>query len=619
MNVSVPAMSRLAGLVVAIGLVAACGDDPSLQIEVKQPTDENYKRLITKTVVTVYESDLDTLTCEQIEFGDVTEDLLLGASVAQQTVFKDGRVDGTLDDISRLGKKVVVARMFTETDVLVAAGCAEQGDLDGKTKVVVETVLAASVAIDTQNTEDPYGKQITMLDPLGEATVGREVRWRVFSPFGATPSSLTNATVNATEPTTWDSTAPACTDNRGIARMRLTAPAKVAGFAARFRVSWPATPVDVISGFVRPGIGLQLIVDPPASNRCAVRTLGERRVVCLEETTTTPRAHRYEIAQLPQKNFTITDRGTANIAFRPAGAFSTDEAGGKEVYALLANGNVQNLFGTTSLTPSNCADCAIDDFRVTPACGDDPARIVVHSTMGNPLRSIPIHGGAVTDFGPAIEAGVTVNLNSVGCVTTVNAVGNEKDVQVIVLDLSSADGVITRGFYKCATGICNVTLPFPTSGVGFVKAGTVTKPEMQMVGTAFDIAGAELVAWILRPTPDGSTVLIDRRRIIAAAPPVQLVVGKLDGDSEPDLVWNMRGTRSSLLQVSYAHPIEDGSRLSALAPLPVQVAIEELALGDLTGDGFDDLIGITPGSFIVLPQNVDGPAVPDRTLESVCD
>jgi hypothetical protein len=181
--------------------------------------------------------------------------------------------------------------------------------------------------------------------------------------------------------------------------------------------------------------------------------------------------------------------------------------------------------------------------------------------------------------------------------------------------------VITRGFFRCGPArICNVTLPFPNAGVGFVRAGTATKPEMQMVGTAFDIAGAELVAWVLRPTFDNMTyLLIDRRRIVAAAPPVQLLVGKLDNDAEPDLVWNMRGTRSSLLQVSYGHTIEDGSRLSALAPIPAQVAIEELALGDLNGDGFDDLVGVTSGSFVVLPQNVDGPTVANRTVESTCD
>ena len=617
MNVSVPAMRPLVLLVMLVS--AGCGGDPSLQIEVEQPANEDYKRLITKTVVTVYESELDTLSCEQIEFGDVTEDLLLGAAVAQQTVFKNGRVDGTLDDISRLGKKVVVARMLTDTDVLIAAGCAEQGDLDGDVKLVITTEVAASVAVDATGIDDPYGKQITIVDPLGESLVGREVRWRVFGPAGAAPASTAGVTIDPDEPTIWDSTTPGCTDNRGIATMRVTPPAKVSGFAARFRVSWPAVPIDVISGFVRPGFGVQPVADMTASNRCAVRTAGEHRVVCVENTATTARGRRWEVVQGPLKNFNVIDRGASPLlTSRPAGVFSLDEPTGKEVYALLATGNVANLFGTTQLA-SGCSDCAIDDFRVAPACGDDPARIFMHSTTGQPFRVMPAHGGAVTDLGlpTDIDPMATLDLNTVGCVTTINAQGVEKDVQIVIVDLATTDGMQTRGLFRCGNRTCSVTLPFALAGVGFLKAGTATKPEMQMVGTAFDIAGAELIGWVLRPTFDGNTfLLIDRQRFTAAAAPERILVGKLDADAEPDLVWTIPLGRSAIMQASYAHAIEDGSRLSALAP--INSAIEEVSLGDATGDGFDDLLGVTANSFIVLPQNVDGPTVPDRTTESTC-
>lgn len=611
MNVSVRGVRHGLSLLIAI---AACGDDPSLQIEVQQPADDSYKRLITKTSVTVYEAD--TLTCEQVEFGDVSDELLAGAAVAQQTVYKDGRIDGTLDDISRLGPKVVVARMLTDDDILIAAGCAEAGDLEGDVKLVVATLVAASVSVDSVNTEDPYGKQITIVDPLGNSLPARPIRWRLFAPAGAAPAAG-NATIDPAESTRWSSTAPGCTDDRGIANMRLAPPSKIAGFAARFRVSWPAQPIDLISGFVRPGVGVQLLDTPPAANRCAVRTAGEHRVVCAETINTTPRAHRYEVTQLPGKNFNVIDRGFANMPSRPAGVF----AEGGEVYALLVNGNVQNLFGTTSLAPTSCPDCTIDNFRVVPACGADPARIFMHSTTGSAIRAIPVTGGPIQDFGFMLDGVDAAALNAVGCVTTINAQGVEQDVQVIVLDLTIDDTLITRGFFRCGLGrVCNVTLPFPGAGIGFLRAGTATKPEMQMLGTSFDITGAELVGWVLRPTFDGTTfLLLDRRRIVAAAPPAQLLVGKLDNDTEPDLVWNMRGTRASLLQVSYGHAIEDGSRLSALAQIPGNVPIEELVLGDVTGDGFDDLVGVTPSGFIVLPQNVEGPPVPNRTTESTCE
>lgn len=626
MNVSVPAMSRFALLVI---VVAACGDDPSLQIEVVPPANEDYRRLITRTEVTVYESELDTLTCEQIEFGDVSDDLLAGAAVARQTLHAGGRVEGTLDDISRLGKKLVVARLTTDTGVLIAAGCTEQGDVDGDAKIVVTTEVAATVAIDTSDADDPYGKQVTIVDPLGNSLADHEVRWRLFAPAGAVPDQMAGVTIDADQPTTWDSAQPACTDARGIATLRLVPPAKVSGFAARFRVAWPAKPIGVISGFVRPGFGGASTPDPPATNRCAIRTAGERRIVCAQDVGGSPTAHRYEIAQGPLKGWNVTDRGSVALPSRPAGVFAFDEPAGKEVYAVLANGNVQNLFGTTPLVGSGCADCAIDDLRVAPACGDDPARIYMHSATGSPIRVIPVHGGPVAEFPLPSELGAaSVRLNAAGCVTTINAAGVEKDVQIVVLDVSSADGgTVTRGLFRCGLNrLCVVTLPFPGTGVGFLEAGTATRPERQMIGTAFDIAGAELVGWVLRPTFDGNTyLLLDRQRITAAAPPGAILVGKLDDDDSPDLMWSIGGVRSSLLQASYGQTIEDGSRLSALAPLSA-LDVEEMTLGDLDGDGFDDLVGMASvcppmgqPCFVVVPQNVDGPPVARRTQDSACE
>lgn len=593
-------------------VLAGCGDDPSLHVEVRQPAG-GYLDLVAKTVVTVYEPELDTLTCANIEYGDISEELLLGAAVAQQTVFADGSVDGALAGISRIGTKLVVARMLTAAGALVAAGCADTGDLDGDTTVVVPTIVAATVAIEAIDTDDPYGKQVTLVDPRGDSLEHREVRWRTFAPAGAVPAS-TSVTIDADEPTVWDSTLPACTDRRGLASVRLVPPSKIGGFATRFRVSWPARPIDVISGAVRPGFGFQLLADPPATNRCAIRTSGERRIVCAENAATAaPRVRRFEPVQGPLKNYSLVDRGTVNLGSKLAGVFAFEG----ETYALLANANVQNLFGTTALTPTSCADCAIDDLRVAPACGSDAARIFMHSTTGSAIRAIPIHGGAVQDLGLGLDPDLRTRLNAVGCVTIINAQGIESDVQIIVLDLSTDDGSVTRGFFRCGPArLCSVTLPFTGAGVGFVRAGT----ENQMIGTAFDIAGAELVAWVLRPTFDGSTyLLLDRQRITGAAPPIQLVVGKLDGDDIADLVWNMPGTNASLLQTSYGHTIEDGSRLSALAQIPTENAVDELVLGDVTGDGFDDIVGVTAESMLFLPQNVEGPTVIDRTMESTCE
>jgi hypothetical protein len=617
-------------------IAAGCASDPHLRIVVEPPGGD-YARLVTKKTITVYESDLDDLTCAQIEFGDVTPDLLLGAAVTEQTIFDDGHTEGTLDDISRLGKKAIVARLFGANDTLIAAGCTEQGDLgeSGETTITVKTIVAATVAVDTPDADDPYGKQVTIVDPLGESLVGREVYWRMFAPAGAAPAQ-TGVTLDPDDPTIWDSTKPACTAQTGIARMRLVPPSKVFGFSARFRVSWPAAPIEVVSGFVRPGIGGRRLTNPSASNRCAIRTLGERRLVCVDDAATaTPDAHAYEFVQGPLKNYSVVDRGMVTLPGPVAGLFSVDETGGKEVYAVMADGSVKNVFGTTTLTPppTPCADCAIDDFRVVSTCGGDAARIYMHTPGTKPIRITGQRGGAIVDAPLPADLDpttVSITLNSAGCVTTINAAGAENDVQIGVLDITGGEGAaVTRGVFKCGPArVCGVNLPFPGTGVAFLQVSTATKPESQMIGTTFDVNGAELVGWVLRPTFDGNTfLLIDRQHIVAAAPPTQIHVGKLDGDDEPDLVWNIRGVRNSILQGSYAHRIEDGSRLSALASIPTIIndptpivigSIDEMVVGDLTGDGFDDIVGITPLGFIAIPQAVDGPAVPSRTMESPC-
>ncbi len=618
MDGSVRSMWRFVAVVAVMPIVAACGDGPRLHVVVERPPEPQYQALIAKTVVTVYESELDSLTCEHIELGDVTSERLVGATVAEQTI-RDTGVTGSLDDISRLGKKLVVARLFSEADVLIAAGCQEHGDLDDDVTLTITTRVAATVALDSLDTptrEDPYGKLVTLLDPLGNSLVDREVRWRLFGPAGAEPTVTTNVTRNTAEPNVWDSTSPGCTDERGLVDMHPVPPAKVGGFAARFRVSWSASPSPVFSGFVRPGLGIHGLPATVAANHCALRTNGERRMVCL----TNGEAHRYEVVQVPNRNYLLVDRGAIPAA-TAVGVVAIDEATSREVYAITATGAWQRLFGGAAVTASTCAGCTIDDFRVIPACGAKPARLVMHSTTGAPIRVSDLRGGLVKDFAlPDFGADVTPRINSTGCVTQLDSAGNESLVQVAILDFARATGfTTTRAVFDCGARACFVALPFAEGGVGFLRAGTVAEPEYQMVGTSFDIAGAKLIGWVLRPAGD-TYHLIERQTIVAAAPPTTLLSGKLDGDDEPDLLWAIRGARTTTLQLSYGQPIEDGSRLSSLVPLGIELA--SLDVGDLDGNGFDDVFGVgtSPAgtSVVVMPMNVAGPDAPIFSDVSTC-
>src|SRR6476646_9987 len=110
----------------AIGvLLAACTDDPTLHVAVTNPTGLP----IATTTVTDYESP--TLHCEDVEFARLTQDQLAAVAIATETIAADGKTTGALTGISRADRKVIVARALDATGSLLAAGCAEQGVVDG--------------------------------------------------------------------------------------------------------------------------------------------------------------------------------------------------------------------------------------------------------------------------------------------------------------------------------------------------------------------------------------------------------------------------------------------------------------------------------------------------------
>src|SRR5262245_27162172 len=118
-----------------LAMLASCAPDASLRVAVQH--DPAYKALVDRTEVTIYVSP-DT-TCDEIEFGDVTEDKLLGARVAFA-------VEGApLEAIPRVDPKLIVARGYSTEGLLVTAGCASYGEVSGDQTLTVSTVAAATV------------------------------------------------------------------------------------------------------------------------------------------------------------------------------------------------------------------------------------------------------------------------------------------------------------------------------------------------------------------------------------------------------------------------------------------------------------------------------------------
>lgn len=601
-------MTRTA-VVLASVVAAGCGSDYGLEVVVERPA-EPARSLAVATTIAVYESP--TLGCDAIAHAEVSDDELATAEVAVLRLDGAGQT-GDLRGLSRRDRKLVVARMYADTGALVAAGCAEVGELTGATTVRVPTAVAASVAVAAIDVTDPYGVRVTVLDPVGDSLAGREVGWRVFGPAGSAPALATGVSVRAGAPV-WDASAPACTDADGTVDVHPVPPATVGGYVTRLRVAWPAAPPVPLSGFVVPGVaGAPLAaVGAPRSQgpRCALRVVAAgRRLVCLTDAG----ARQYELSGVgtgaqPMLAPVGAVQGPAGLVGVAAVARGSEQ----EVYGLDASGGWVELFGGGALPAVGCAGCQVVDFAIAPGCeAGAPGALVLHA-RGAVDRVWTVafpDGGAARELEIPRAPAVGVALRGAGCVTEIDSAGARRELTAIALDLGAGDRLASRLYLPCAgaAGSCSIGLPAAGAAVGFVREAG----EQQLLAAALAADGTDVAGWVVRAS-GGSQHLVERRRLASAGPPSHLASGRLDADGG-DLLWALRGEVASGLQVSYAQPVDGGARLSALTR--AGFAIEQLQLLDLDGDGLDDLVGVGVGplgtTFVfAIPFGVPGPVQP---------
>jgi hypothetical protein len=97
----------------------------------------------------------------------------------------------------------------------------------------------------------------------------------------------------------------------------------------------------------------------------------------------------------------------------------------------------------------------------------------------------------------------------------------------------------------------------------------------------------------------------------SVAIPHRIVTGQFDKDGQLDLVWDNVAGRRPLIQIGYARLGPDGP-LSAFGASPGDIA--DLIVGDLTSDGFDDILVAGTNIISVIPTRV-----PARTGEVRAD
>ena len=595
-----------------VALVAACGADPSLRVEVEHPDGFT----VADTVVSVYESDL--FSCTGVEFGDFSAAELQAALVDEDhidAVTGDG--DG-LSGISRTKTKVIVARGYDSAGVFVTAGCVEKGLVEGAETVTIVTVPTATVSVGGagQDAADPFGMIVTVTDPLVRSLASRRVAWRVFGAVGAEPYAATNMTVGTAE---WTPASPPCTNDNGVLKIHPMPPADIGGFATQLRVSWSNEPPRLFSAFTKADVTPTNLSPLSATlHWCAPRLAGTtHRLVCVEDPGAGAVARDFAVSVV-DGGARLAEMQTHQFATDGLGAnekviavYSVDRGTARDVYAVTNRARVVGLFNPSVPATGGPRVIEVDDALLAPACGTLPPQLMLHELLTSKIRAMDATGATAPQ--PFFDFATTdpVTFNQTGCVTELAPGGVPKLRQVVALDIGRSQ---TAAVFACdaAGGICQVRMPVPRAGVGFLPGA-----EPRLLAASLDASGVVLSSFVLQPDKDRLDRLVERDRTAAAAFPQHLVVGNFDGDSEPDLFWNITNlvNTAASLQISYAREVA-GARLSALSQIIDDLVVIDTVVADVTGDGHDDVImtvqnsPVAPTSrgVVVIPTGVASPS-----------
>ena len=292
--------------------------------------------------------------------------------------------------------------------------------------------------------------------------------------------------------------------------------------------------------------------------------------------------------------------------------YGIDRPAARDVYAISQRGRVYGL-GNPSVpapagNPQNLFGEVASDALLMPACGTQIPRLLVRTDapiMNHKLVVMPMLGGSAAPFhGVGSTTLGTPALRSVGCIAELTLKGENTPRQAAVVDLparTTGTGRLVRSVYfDCVPGgdapNCFVDLPIIVAGAGFTPGGL-------LAGANLDASGVVVSEWGVLLDPTGYR-RVEFGRVAAASIPKHIVYGNFDTDGKPDAFWDIEslaGTASAF-QVTYAQ-IAGTQQLSALSAGQGFI-VDDLLVGDVTGDGKDDIVLI--GKSIADTGNQDG-------------
>ena len=611
--------------------LAACGDDPSLRVDVEHPIT------VSRTVISVYESE--GFRCEQVEFGDLSDGELLAARVAELAIEDGGATTGSLDGLSRTETKLVVARGFDDDGTLTAGGCQEVGLIEGHERITIITERAALASIGplVLAGNDPFSLTVVLTDTRGLALKGNKLSWRVYGPSGSTAAPSPNALIDEASGE-WRLDQPTCANGEGLRTIHPVPPSTVGGFAVQVRPKWAIEPPPLVTGFTRIDPGVYPLVSAGLRHPCAIRaTATTTSLVCVEQRTAgdatlvgreygvTVASGTVTVAQLGLE-FDVEDETIALYSVPRASTV-------RDVYAVTRAGRVFGVRSPSIDPPLRLGLRAgvATDALLLPRCSPTiPPRVLMRNETLSERKIVVMDelGGPDVDFHDIkVDLAQVINMRTAGCVTELDPVRIIGARQSVVVDLpargTAPSGTrISSAYFDCGfsrADQCYVDLPVTRAGAGYFPGDTPL-----LAGANLDASGVVVSRWAVLLDNSGYR-RVELDRVAAAAAPLHIVYGQFDDDGEHDAFWDVVNVdqSESAFQITYSQ-LAAGQPLSALsAGQPLLVS--DILVGDVTGDGKDDLVvlGISNPTtapvfgIAVLPSQV-ATTLPPLTKRDTC-
>ncbi|MBP9084945.1 MAG: hypothetical protein KBG15_02460 [Kofleriaceae bacterium] len=566
-----------------LACIAACAGDPSLTVTVTaDPTFDPAGRTI-ETRVDVYETAV--VTCDQIEFGDVTREQLAAFRVTKET---DAPL--VLSEISRLGAKVLIARQTVDGE-LTMIGCTEVGEIKEHSKVTIQTNRLARVSFSNQSATATQTTalrvRLVAVDVDNKPIKGRAIRWQAFAPVGATFPEQGYTVIKDSEggftyvqPNGMD----AATNDYGEVEHGFSPPDKVGPYGAVARVSWADVQPRLLTDFAE---GVVKTITVPAGE-AVVQCVASRAamgggddITCLTKPTAGPtKLRRGKVSS----GTLVADDISPQLPSFPvseAPAFLVVSGVNNAVIVVGDKGHYAAVGAATAASCArlSCVVGAVLQVVAVPACGTSAPAMVVRD-LSEIWRTE--FGGVATKLNiPPLQA-----LTDAACVV-VDDGGAESIRQVVLTNYTLGTGNMRNqnGAYVFVQGDAAPTPVSPVLGHGFLEG-----PRPQLLFSTLDITGT-LVQQATLTAVNGQRRVVVEGEVPALSLPTQLLSAKIDGDANYDILMVYGSLRSLVVQVAL---VRAGSVDDLAASIAIPTTGGEALLADVDGDGVKDIVTFTP-------------------------